>query len=111
VTKRVQHAIEQLQIVRDDSASPAALAGAARQGLLSLRSGAFPPPPSIIDDIDLSAARAADNSRDEAERLFHVQHTVLLAACGLSAILEYRNTNLEAEQRTFLRMLRTLLSH
>lgn len=111
VTRRVQGAIGILQMVRDDPTSTHALADAARRGLVSLAAGAFPPAPSFLDDIDLSAASAADGSRDEAERLHHVQHTVLLAACGLSAIRDYRNVNLESEQRTFLRMLRGLLSH
>lgn len=110
VTRRVQFAIQQLQIVRDSPSSSPALARAAKQALQNLAAGADPHLPLPPVDIDVSATWASDASLPELDRLHYVATTEDLIAHGILALSEFWAPELVVERATYLKMLRRLLS-
>jgi len=90
VSSRMQIAILKLQATRDASTTPITVVESIRQGLIGLAAAQQFPAPSVMEEVNRSAAKVADENLAEPERLFLAQNTISLLAIGFEAIKNCR---------------------
>jgi len=111
VSNRMQLSIQDLQAIRDDPASTAALLDPIRQGLQEILGGLHAAPVVSLDDIRESARRARNQAALESERVFYIRNTLSLIASGMDAIKNVHHPELQEDCREYSKKLRWLLRY